>query len=437
MDSKTLQNYYSKMLLAVMQWLVERFYRNGDYRWVDTKVDLASGEDFSDSDFLRGKQTVYGWIQGRALESLTGHAIWLQQFQNKIELTAKIHNIIEILYERLENAKYQNNGHLYFFMDVQGKAFTVENGSKRSFDVKESSAFNYSDLFCAKGMYAAAKYMKNEEKIEKSRGYCGNIIDSLWSDNFVSDQYAFNASISGSEHITRSLGPYMLCLNMITNMLDDDEKYVAEGMKLLLYILDKHINFPIKWKFGKEYDCVEILDNDGLPLSKNNAVLSDSGHSLEFTGFALKFLNKLKKMSFGCSYESEIKRLQTILIKVLIQNFQNSFIRNPGGICKRFDIVGRKISDSHMPWWSLPETMRAASYAINICTDREIKNILAQIFMDCHNSFVRNFVRPDFHYTAFQAIGLDGKPMKIIPATPDADPGYHTGLSIIDCLNNS
>jgi hypothetical protein len=37
---------------------------------------------------------------------------------------------------------------------------------------------------------------------------------------------------------------------------------------------------------------------------------------------------------------------------------------------------------------------------------------------------------------AVQTLDKNGQPVDIIPATPDADPGYHTGLSIIDFLNN-
>ena len=35
---------------------------------------------------------------------------------------------------------------------------------------------------------------------------------------------------------------------------------------------------------------------------------------------------------------------------------------------------------------------------------------------------------------AVQTVDEEGRPVDVIPATPDADPGYHTGLSIIDFL---
>ncbi len=36
---------------------------------------------------------------------------------------------------------------------------------------------------------------------------------------------------------------------------------------------------------------------------------------------------------------------------------------------------------------------------------------------------------------AVQSRDAKGQSIATIPATPDADPGYHTGLSIIDVLN--
>ena len=38
------------------------------------------------------------------------------------------------------------------------------------------------------------------------------------------------------------------------------------------------------------------------------------------------------------------------------------------------------------------------------------------------------------HLMAYQTVDANGQPADVIPATPDADPGYHTGLSIIDYL---
>ena len=57
-----------------------------------------------------------------------------------------------------------------------------------------------------------------------------------------------------------------------------------------------------------------------------------------------------------------------------------------------------------------------------------------RILGNCHNAFVR-YVRPDIHLMAVQTRSEEGRPVPVIPASADADPGYHTGLSIIDMLD--
>ncbi|MBT4500644.1 MAG: N-acyl-D-glucosamine 2-epimerase, partial [Gemmatimonadetes bacterium] len=58
-----------------------------------------------------------------------------------------------------------------------------------------------------------------------------------------------------------------------------------------------------------------------------------------------------------------------------------------------------------------------------------------RVLSACHNAFVRHFLRPDLHLMAVQTRNERGDIIPVIPATADADPGYHTGLSIIDVLD--
>ncbi|MBN1900283.1 hypothetical protein JW926_03040 [Candidatus Sumerlaeota bacterium] len=430
------RDYYARMLISIISWIVERYHRDQDYGWINSKIDLLTGEDFDDGDLLRGKNTVYGWIQGRALEALALHAAWMKRIPKSGNPPHEMNEIIIRLYDKLQDARKQNRGHLYFMMDIDGKAFAPDQtGKERIFIKKEISTYNYSDLFAAKGMYAAANYLNDLDKINESRQYCLNVIDALWKRSFVSDQYSFRGAISGADDITFSLGPYMLCLGMITYMVSENEAFAKEGMKLLEYIMKRHINSPAKWDFGKEYDCIENVDHNDNPLVKDGRALSDPGHCLEFTGSALKFLHVLSQSPFGSKYKSRIADMQSLLIEILTHNFYNGFVSEPGGICKTLDLKTRKMMDSSMPWWSLPETMRAVCFAVKMAHNEEKENQLWKIFSKCHYSFSRNYVREDLRYMAIQTLGTDGKPARIIPATPDADPGYHTGVSMIDCLD--
>jgi len=57
-----------------------------------------------------------------------------------------------------------------------------------------------------------------------------------------------------------------------------------------------------------------------------------------------------------------------------------------------------------------------------------------QVLADCSNAFLGRYVNPAVHLMAYQTRNARGEPIDVIPATPDADPGYHTGLAIIDFL---
>ncbi|KKL26947.1 hypothetical protein LCGC14_2390120, partial [marine sediment metagenome] len=70
------------MLGAVIEAMLDRYDRNPDYHFIDTKLSLQSGQDFDADDPIRGTGTIYMWIQGRGLEALAGHAQWLQRCPN-------------------------------------------------------------------------------------------------------------------------------------------------------------------------------------------------------------------------------------------------------------------------------------------------------------------------------------------------------------------
>jgi hypothetical protein len=89
-----------------------------------------------------------------------------------------------------------------------------------------------------------------------------------------------------------------------------------------------------------------------------------------------------------------------------------------------------------MPWWNLPETLRAAMSAHNASSDELTRQACREVIRDCSNAFLSLYVRPEVHMMAYQTLDHTGKPIPTVPATPDLDPGYHTGLSVIDFLHS-
>ena len=78
--------------------------------------------------------------------------------------------------------------------------------------------------------------------------------------------------------------------------------------------------------------------------------------------------------------------------------------------------------------------MRAAAHCVGLAADDGTRKSCLRVLAGCHNAFIQRYVRPDVHLMAVQTRSADGAVSPAIPATADADPGYHTGLSLIDMM---
>ncbi|MFI4910889.1 MAG: AGE family epimerase/isomerase [Sedimentisphaeraceae bacterium JB056] len=426
---------YNKILVSMMEFIVSRYEADPSYGWVDTKISLITGEDFAADDFLRGRNTVYAWIQGRALEAMTLHADWFEQNSIELDLVARIKDVLHELLSKLEYSRSINCGHLSFFMNKDGRAFRLSSDCQPEyFTDMACQNYNLSDLFCSKGMYVAAKYLGFGKSERDAKDYCLDVIDAVWDGNFVSDQVSFRGEISSCGRILNSIGPYMLSLDTAELLLKDDPEYASDlAGKIIDRILTYHVNLRGEWGFGHQFDCVENIDSSYAPLTANKTVESDPGHSIEFCGLTMRFINNFKKFAMLPEDISRFDDYEDIIKSVFKKNFTNGYVEIPGGICKGYDLVSRNIIDSDMPWWNLPEAMRAALCCASTGSFKEVEEF-RDIFNKCHNSFVNNYIRPEYNYISIQTIGADGMVKDTIPATPDIDPGYHTGICLIDCL---
>jgi hypothetical protein len=83
-----------------------------------------------------------------------------------------------------------------------------------------------------------------------------------------------------------------------------------------------------------------------------------------------------------------------------------------------------------MPWWNLPETMRAAAGVAALWPSSTAA--AAAVFGRCADAYFAHFVKPGLGMLPLQTRAADGVPIDVIPAMPDADPLYHVGLTLID-----
>lgn len=339
----------------------------------------------------------------------------------------------------MREARALNGGHLHFFLDRHGKAVDrTVSGEWVEKNVDHEALYNFSDLFGAKGMYAASGLLGDRSSLTEARLYCREVYRAIREDRFRSDQQPLDPKnpvepVSGR----KSHAPYMLALSLLSRLTErEGDSALAEGgCALTERVLNAHVNRDGKWEGLEPWDFVEFIDERGRPYRENGTVLSDPGHALEFIGLSLKFCKTVR----GCCRpgENQLKTLagiESAMFSLFHRNFTNGFNSRGGGIHKLIDLVSRKPYNGDMPWWSLPETMRAALEVYEISgSDREREYCL-RAFALCHNAFTTHYVREDRNLMAIQTRSAEGRVINAIPATPDADPGYHTGLSLIDCL---
>jgi len=439
---RAVRSDYEIMLVSILKAILDRHDAHPDYPFIDTKLNLITGEDFGETGF-KGRETVYGWIQGRGLESLAGHVRWLPRCaviaeSEREDLVARTTALLRMVFDKMEAVRARNGGHVSFAHATDGTALaTDDTGRFRPTEVR-TDACSITDVFYAKGMLAAASLLGIPEKVAEAAEYFGRCVADVKAERLYSDQQAFDPK-NRVEPIPgrRSQAPWMLCLGGFPLFAKEtgDSVWLERAAEFADHIVRRHVN-QRQFTELQLYDFVEAVDEAGRPWRDERGVLSDSGHALEFVGLAAKCMLSIRKQSTLSDKQRDVLRTCAVLLpRVLVQNFGNGWNARAGGICKAFDLISRKPINSDLPWWSLPETMRAAALCHALASDQAEKPSCLEIAAKCSNAFLTKFVNREVHLMAYQTRNENGEPIDVIPGTPDADAGYHTGLSVMDFLD--
>jgi hypothetical protein len=431
---------FENILLKNLDLLLQRYFARADYPFIDMKLSLIDGVDFDAlpdaKKTLKGSGAIYSWIQGRGLEALSGHAEWLEECRilSESDKRFRLSQIKTVLLEvsaEVERLRRINGGHLFFCTDSQGVPLGP-NSLWKDFAKRAENTSTMSDLFCCKGLFAAYTYLQDSAGASRAAGWFKAILADIDLGRFINDQFFWgkeNASPTGQSHASRMIALGGLSLFA---KLSGDRFYLDTAAGFIQHIIEKHVNTG-RFSALQEFDFIEFLAGDGTPQRNQGRVLSDPGHCLEFVGLATKALRLIESGAYA-EHDNLLKLCRKQLPGILVHNFNNGFNRRSGGICKTFDLISRQPVDSNMPWWSLPETIRAASEVLAFVPEDPRKGQILQILKDCADAYLNRYINPSVGCMAYQTRDAQGKVADIPPATPDADPCYHTGLSIIDFL---
>ena len=430
---------YEVMLVRILGAMLDRYEKHPEYPFVDTKLDIFTGKDFEEpkdpSADIRGKTAIYGAIQGRGLEALVGHIRWLTSCrvlcaEEKDDWIRRLTAMVAGVFQQMEVLRAKNNGCVPFLMTPEGDAFTIGSDGRRHHIALSGEKTSIVDVFYAKGMLAAATLLGDQPKLFGARDLMRTAAADLLAD--------WPNSAEGDVSANRPHGSGMLAIGAFALFAEllREEEWFDLGAQFVRHTLDCHVD---RGQFDelKLYDHTEYIGSDGAPWRDDQGrILLDPGHCLEFVGLASKLLLlMLKKRRRTPWMDALIADGREVLPQVLTRSFGRGFNRRTGGIYKSVDLLSGSPINRDMPWWSLPETMRAAAELMLLCPSHGGGPDLLQIIADCSNAFVRNYVNRDACLMAYQTVDADGIPVDVIPLTSDLDPGYHTGLSIIDFLH--
>ena len=417
------------LIQCSMDEIIRRYEADKDYHFIDTKLDLMTGKDFSADDvWYKQKNIIFCWIQGRAMEALAKHIIYFEEKKDKIR-SSKLRKILAEVTANMEKCRRKNHGRLFFMMDTDGNFLKMDSqGNPQILDTIPSES-NYSDLFYSKGLLAAGFVLKNEKYISRGKSYLKRVIRDILAERFATDQQMFDPANPVLFTPGKLLqGPKMIALSGTALGMSADDNFPCwerRGKALLKRLFDRYFAFEDKNNFRK-YDFWEAVDTAFAPYLDGEKIICDPGHGLEFVGLSLKNLLAFQ-LPAG---KKEAARCRKFYADLLEHLFSIGFASAPGGVIKSFDLVSRKSVNTDMPWWSLPETIRAAALCYKYtCDDRCIA-----IMRKCLEAFFDKYVRYDIFQMAVQTRNSRGEAVAVIPATPDADPGYHTNMSLIDAL---
>lgn len=380
---------------ATLNWMLSRKPLQGVF--INTKMNPMTGKDFTVADGWRGPEIILGWIQGRGLEALVTHASFFES-EDK-DLSMRLDDAGRVLFKALADVFLKNNkGYFAYdhtlrpvYPDAQG-VIHAQN------EAKEFSTF--SDVFIVKGLIAAScRY--DRSKLQAFLSAWHKIIEDIEAGRFIINERQM-LDLQALHAQSEDYGPRMIMLGGAALLQDLGlEAEAGFGSRFMQHILTHHL------KNSSVVSASVLVD---APTGE----ICNPGHALEFSGFGLDYL-----------LSNHDARAAT-LIDLIKNHFRFGFDM-PGIVSKRHIHSGDVVSP-YFPWWSLPETIRAAALAFERSKDQEIW----EIWEKAHAAFFTHYWRADWSI-ATQTRTKDG-PVDFVPSTSDLDPGYHTGLSFYTAI---
>jgi hypothetical protein len=398
--------------------LLHRHARSVDWPYPDTKFNPNTGLDLSAESY----QVVYPWLLGRGMESLLLHLDVLDSLHLTHDEKSRCREIFPQLVTNMAEAiltlMSRYKGRCPFRVD-RSFALNPLNGNLKAPDLNRVGE---GDLFCAKGLSTSATPAFRDVGVD--------MLDRIGRgvDRGLFELEAARVSGQGqsqSMHMLFQSVPRLLARGGVNE--DIRERLCKRSCQFMEFVLAHHWD-PGTGRFSEYIDPQTLKGGEYL----------DPGHATEFVGLGLSAVAVMETQGFGLDSARQgiLLRAKGEMPRLLIRVFRAGFNERWEGIFKAVNNRTGEVMDFDMPWWNLPETMRAALLAALATTENGIREECLAIYAKCHNAYFRHYLNPDMMYFPYQTrCGRTGKVLDSVPAIPEGDPLYHSNLSFLEILS--
>ena len=292
-DLRALVEPYQAIIVLQFRAILDRTERSEYYPWIDTKIDLITGKDFPPVHPLLRRDLISGWVQGRGLEAMAGFArvagalpaatpkptgwrsaacAWRPTCSGSCGSARGERRASALLHDR----------------DGRGDSILDTNFEREPLLLDAGSPHSYSDLFCAKGMYAAANLLDDATAAAEARAFCIAVCRDIFSACLPQRPAPAGRRRSGLDSGAYSHGPAMICAR--------DGRAASPGSSRDPRAWGWGWRWPgMSWtatsmspasgrSFASRTGGVRGRRGAALRQTMTGRMISDPGHSLEFVG---------------------------------------------------------------------------------------------------------------------------------------------------------
>ena len=396
--------------------LLARHQRRPDWPFVETKFNPNTGRDLPAAAY----GVVHTWFLGRGSEALDDH---LRMLDTCDALTADERAAIRTLFATwIENmtcairdldARY--NHVIPFRVDRSLAAVDAKGLPLDPAAIKADS----SDIFCAKGLLSATDPARQALALQMLRTAAKRV---------RRDEPAMSTQTPGVGGVGQ--GSRMLvqgaAVCFARKAIDSAarEEVLDLAAHMLGEVLDRHYD-PKAKRFSEYYDAD----------TRQHEPYLDPGHAAELAGLGLGMIEQLERSALATRHAALIARSRRDLPNIMLRAVALGYNARHPGMFKGVHNRTGETMNSEMPWWNLPETMRAAVRAYAVAESDSIRVQCLEAFRLCHNAYFSHY--PNRHNMLFPYQTLDGKTgqiLDVVPAVPEGDPLYHANGAFLDML---